>query len=253
MVNRARPPPHDWDQEPGSFERGWQHEASSRVERQHRELNLFPRFSEAGRALDRSQAGPGGGLAISTCPTCRITPLDSRPFRVLLLRRLQVPLPLTVRTCQCGRPLDAHGHHRAACPRAGVLGRRGYAAESVAARICREASGRVATNIFARDLDLELHNATRRLEVVADGLPPFGRAQLVVDTWSVLFGVMGRREQGQREGMALRWQPQDVQKSGVALNWWRDARGRGWLCWMWRWGDDGREKHRSFGESPSTC
>ena len=115
-----------------------------------------------------------------------------------------------------------------------------------AARICRGASGRVATNIFARDLDLELHNATRRFEVVADGWPPFGRAQLVVDTWSVLFEVMGRREQGHREGTALRWQPQDVRKSGVALNWWRDTRGRGWLCWMWRWGDDGREKHRSF-------
>ena len=90
VVNGARPA-HDGEQEPGSFERGWQHEASSRVERQHREVNLFPRLSEAGRALVRSQAGPGSGLALSTCPTCRITSLDSHLFRVLLLRRLQLP------------------------------------------------------------------------------------------------------------------------------------------------------------------
>ena len=64
--------------------------------------------------------------------------------------------------------------------------------------------------------------------------------------WSAFFGEMGLREQGQREGTVLRWQLQDVQKSGVTLNWWGDARGRGWLCWLWRWGDDGHQKHRSF-------
>ena len=59
---------------------------------QHLEVNLFPKLSEAGKALVRSQAGPGGGLALSTCPTCRITSLDSHLLRVLLLRRLQMPL-----------------------------------------------------------------------------------------------------------------------------------------------------------------
>ena len=47
--------------------------------------------------------------------------------RVLLLRRC--PLP-------CGRPLDSCGHHRAACARPGVLGRRGSLWKA-AARICR--------------------------------------------------------------------------------------------------------------------
>ena len=63
---------------------------------------------------------------------------------------------------------------------------------------------------------------------------------------SAFFGEMGLQEQGQREGTVLRWQLEDVQKSGVTLNWWGDARGRGWLCWLWRWGDDGHQKHRSF-------
>ena len=68
--------------------------------------------------------------------------------------------------------------------RAGVLGRRGYAVESAAGRICREAGGRVTQNIMVRDLDLEHLQgpAGRRLEVVADGLPLFGGAQLAIDT-----------------------------------------------------------------------
>ena len=55
--------------------------------------------------------------------------------------------------------------------------------ESAAARICREAGGRVSTNVFVRDLDLGTPvTDTRRLEVVVDGLPLFGGVQLAVDT-----------------------------------------------------------------------
>ena len=50
-----------------------------------------------------------------------------------------------------------------ACARAGVLGKRGWALESVVARICRERGGRVTTNVLVRDLDLALPGA------VADG------------------------------------------------------------------------------------
>ena len=48
--------------------------------------------------------------------------------------------------------------------------------ETVTARICREAGGRVKTNVMVRDLDLaKPHVAdTRRLQVVVDGLPVFG-------------------------------------------------------------------------------
>ena len=65
-----------------------------------------------------------------------------------------------------------------------MLGRRGFALESVGARICREAGARVSTNVFVRDLDLlapNMHDA-RRLETVAEGLPLYGGAQLAVDT-----------------------------------------------------------------------
>ena len=181
----ARPEPREpEDFEPGSSRDGWQHEAASRVEESFRETNLFPRLGAARKALMRSQGGPGAGLALSTCPVDRLTTFTPQVFRVILLRRLHLPLPLTVRNCRCGQPLDICGHHRAACARAGVLAGRGWAVENVAARICREAGGRVTTNVLVRNLDLVGPDIAdnRRLEVVADGLPLFGGAQLAIDT-----------------------------------------------------------------------
>ena len=97
----------------------------------------------------------------------------------------------------------SRGHHRAACPRAGVWSRRGIAVESAAARICREAGGRVRTNAFVEDLDVPGANLGdgRRLEVVVDGLPLFGGVQLAVDTTLVcaLHGD-GRPRRGAAEG-----------------------------------------------------
>ena len=55
-----------------------------------------------------------------------------------------------------GRPrsaLDFSGHHRVACARAGIADR---APESVVAGICRDAGGRVRTNMFVRDMDLDV-------------------------------------------------------------------------------------------------
>ena len=102
-------------------------------------------------------------------PHCRF---DPQPFRVLLLRRLWLPLPSTSRNCRCGLPLD--------CAVAG-LGRRGFALESAAARVCREAGARVSLDVRVQDKDA-LDN---RLEVVADGLPLFQGAQLAIGTTPV--------------------------------------------------------------------
>ena len=94
-------------------------------------------------------------------PTTRATRIDPQPFRILLCRRLHLPLPLTLRTCRCGRQLDMF-----------------------AAQICREAGARLSTNVFVRDLDLAAFNVLdgRRLEVLADGLTLFRGAQLAIDT-----------------------------------------------------------------------
>ena len=64
-----------------------------------------------------------------------------------------------------------------------VVGRRGFPLESIAARICKEARGRVATNMFVKNIDLGVPNAAdnRRLELwLMDSL--FGGVQLAVDT-----------------------------------------------------------------------
>ena len=59
------------------------------------------------------------------------------------------------------------------------FGFRGFSLETAAARVCREAGARVSVNVFLRDLDLPVPcTDARRLEIVADGLPLFGGAQL---------------------------------------------------------------------------
>ena len=75
-------------------------------------------------------------------------------FWVLVFRRLWLPSLPSSRNCRCGIPLDLRGHHRASCAQVGVLGRRGFALESVAARVCREGGAKVSTNVMLRGLDL---------------------------------------------------------------------------------------------------
>ena len=71
------------------------------------------------QALLRSQSGPMSGLPFSDVPSSSSARFPAHLFRVLLLRRLWLPLPLASRTCRC-RPPRVFGHHRAACARAGV-------------------------------------------------------------------------------------------------------------------------------------
>ena len=69
LAEGARPPFHDVvEQEPGVWRHGWQHEASSRVEREHREVLLMPRLADHEKALLRSQSGPFAGMAFSAAP-----------------------------------------------------------------------------------------------------------------------------------------------------------------------------------------
>ena len=79
-------------------------------------------LSDPERTLTRSQHGPLASAVLTAVPTSRMTRIEAQHFRLLLLRRLRLPLPLTSRTCRCGRLLDSFGHHRAACSGAGVLG-----------------------------------------------------------------------------------------------------------------------------------
>ena len=134
------------------------------------------------KSFGESHGGPGAGLALLTCPTCRGTKLDPHLFRVVLLRRLQMPLLPTVRSAGVAVHLTLLAI-TAQGARAGVLGKRGHALESVVARICCEVGG-LATNVLVRELDLVPVPAAdgRRLEVVIDGLPLHAGVQLAIDT-----------------------------------------------------------------------
>ena len=81
--------------------------------------------------LLRSQSGPLTGMNFSTVPTHPLNRIDSQEFRVLLLRRLRLPLPLSSRRCRCGRLLHSYGHHRALCHS------RGFGQAWVRGRECR--------------------------------------------------------------------------------------------------------------------
>ena len=154
LVRGARPPRHEVDDyEPGEARHGWQHEAASRVERLFRS-HLMERLAEHEQALLRSQSGPMAGMALSASPSNFLKRIEPHIFRVVLLRRLRLKiLSSSLCTCRCGRLRDPFAH-RAACARVGVLGRRGFAIESAAIRLCREGGARVATNVMLRDLDV---------------------------------------------------------------------------------------------------
>ena len=187
---------------------GWQKQAATCLKKQFLSRDVWPGLLEHERAMFLSQQGPMASVPLISFPTDS-SRFYSQPFCILLLRRLQLPLSLSVRSCRCGRPLDALGHHRAACATAGVLGRRGWALESVAARVCREAGARVQTNVFVRDMDFANYENLdgRRLEVVADGFPLHGGAQLAIDTTMVSplhSNGVARRGASDRKGLGER-------------------------------------------------
>ena len=187
--------PPDWAQllqgeapsqpdEDGSLDltRGWQRPASQAVDDFAHRAHLREADS-ASAALLLSQAGPHAARVFVARPTLPEFSLASPIFRVLLLRRLRLPLPLTAARCRCQARQDPFGDHRAACPRSGVLRARAGPLERATARVCREAGATVALNVLVRDLNLDpVRQDDRRIEVIANGLPLWGGAQVAVDT-----------------------------------------------------------------------
>ena len=107
---------------------------------------MWSALSDTEKALMLSQSGPMSGEPFTCFPTTRETRFNPQSFRLLLLRRLRLPLPFTARRCRCGRPLDSSGHHQHVHEWEFWVGGV-FALESAAARVCRE-GGRVMTNIF---------------------------------------------------------------------------------------------------------
>ena len=123
--------------------------------------------------------------------------------------------------------------------------------ERAAARICREAGARVTTNTRIIDLNID-HVDTqddRRIKVIANGLPLWGRAQLAVDTTLVSPLTRAghpRMRGGQYRGTALREARRNKERTYPELLWDRRCRlvvlgieVRG------RWSDEAPRPHQS--------
>ena len=166
--------------------RGWQHRAVMPIYTTCRN-ELLTALDPASRAMLESQTGPFASRTFTTIPSGPEFTYPPDLFRILLLRRLRLPLPLSVRHCRCRRSLDSLGDHRAACATSGALRSRAGPLERAAARVCREAGARVATNVLVSDLNVSRTNRldNRRIEVIAHGLPLHNGAQLAVDTTMV--------------------------------------------------------------------
>ena len=196
--------PRDEENEPKlDTTRGWQRPASEAVD----EFGFRSFFGSSIPRLD-SQAGPFAARIFTAGPTSPELSLAPSHFRVLLLRRLRLPLPLTAAYCRCRRRQDALGDHLAACPRSGVLRARGAPLERAATCVCREAGASVATNVLVRDLNVApSRQDDRRIEVIANGLPLWGGVQVAVDTTLVsplTANGQPRREARRTAGAALR-------------------------------------------------
>ena len=182
-LSRGARPPQPTTTEPGEWTHGWQYHAATCRERFFRRHSVLACASPANRALLRSQSGPLAGTALNCAPTGKEFELSPERFRALTFRRLRWPLPLLPSACEgCGSHMDVYGDHRCACMVTGRVKLRSIPMERVLARICTEAGARVRTNIFLRHLNLPvLAGDDRRIEVLAQGLPCYGGAQLAID------------------------------------------------------------------------
>ena len=208
LLTTPAPLPGDEDEEPQlDTTRGWQRPASRAVD-EFCYRSILRELDPPAAALLDSQAGPFAARILTARPTSPELSLAPSHFRVLLLRRLRLPLPLTAAFHRCRHRQDEFGDHLAACPRSGVLRARGAPLERAAARVCREAGATVATNVLVRDLNVApCRQDDRRIEVIANGLPLWGGVQVAVDTTLVSpLTAAGepRRESRRTAGAALR-------------------------------------------------
>ena len=197
-------PPQPEAAEPGEWKHGWQYHACAARDSHFAAHAHLPPLHPSLRCLRSSQSGPCASRHFTVMPSSRDTTFTADRFRTLLLVRLRRPLGLALRRCRCGAVLDPFGEHRSACARVGVLGTRGVAAEVTAARICREGGPRVRENQLLRDLNVAVPASdTRRIEVIANGLPLYGGVQLAIDTTVVSALTGAGAPRGQRPGQAL--------------------------------------------------
>ena len=155
-------------------------------------------------------------MALTIGPTSVLTKIPPHLFRVVLLRRLRLRCPSM---------------------RAGVAVQSIRQGGCVGRRVCREAGGRVTTNVMVRDLDFPAPDAAdgRRLESV-DGLPGHER-------WCALSAVMGPPTEAPLRLMVWFSPERGGGESRGTQSWWVLAVARALSCWPWRRGEGASGLH----------
>ena len=129
---------------------------------------LFNDIQPTSRALLLSQAGDAVSCAFTAPLASADTWVPDAEYRVLVLRRLRLPLPLAPKRYPCGGRVDEYGDHLSACAQVGVLARKAGPLE----RWERE-SHRTSASVSST---LTYHPATDAASRLSPMDSPFGRA-----------------------------------------------------------------------------
>ena len=197
-------------------------------------MKLVPVWRGSLKALVRSQGGVGTGVALSVPPTREIT-LPSHLFRVILLQCLRQARTLVPMWPSNRRFWLSLG---CVCTSSGAQSKGFRGGEHLGHDLQRGASAS-AHQCMVRDMDFpqpDVHDG-RGLEVVVDGLPLRGGAQLAVATMVCALHRDGRPRRGavDHDGVALtaarrkkeRTYPELpwTSEEGSACGYWRGSRG----------------------------
>ena len=104
----AQPPHSHTEAFAGPIQPGWQQHASLPFNTAAR-TGLYHTLDPASQAMPDSQTGPFASRAFTTIPYTSEVTYPDNIFRILLLRRLRLPLPLAERVCRCRRIHDTLG------------------------------------------------------------------------------------------------------------------------------------------------
>ena len=97
-LHAGKRPPQSETREPGEWPHGWQYWASSVLDTHSGKNSMLTNRTASRQAHLRSHSGRNAGVVFSHAPTTAENTIHPHLFRVLLLERLQLPLPLTEAT-----------------------------------------------------------------------------------------------------------------------------------------------------------
>jgi len=185
LYDRApAPSADDEDRVPGEWQPGWQYCASDVCEQLEYTSMLRALTATAGagrplpgRARLRSCSGRHAGAWLTVCPSSEQLSLTNAEMLCALRRRLGLAVLADAPVCNgrnCRHRVDAHGHHRLACNRAGRFHGRHRGLIAAWRQVFVEAGGSVPDrNIerMLRDTHVPVPPADmRRLDLIVPGL-----------------------------------------------------------------------------------